>query len=117
LASLGLRQLQNGIVYAGCCDSAFCALNATDGALIWNFTDTPSGSGTMEASFPGVADGVVYVGPSDGKLYALMLLMEKQFGVSKLNQFGTTILTPSGVHQLWTAASFILAQVTAACIL
>ena len=67
----GSLAVANGIVYAGCCDSAFCALNATDGTLIWNFTDNPSGYGTMAASFSAVADGVVYVGPSDGKLYAL----------------------------------------------
>ena len=41
-------------------------MDASNGKLIWNYT-----TGGEVASSPAVADGVVYVGSYDGKVYAL----------------------------------------------
>ena len=56
----------NGILYVGSFDGSIYALNATNGAKIWNYTM----SGQVLSS-PAVVDGIVYVGSSDGNLYAL----------------------------------------------
>jgi outer membrane protein assembly factor BamB len=42
------------------------ALSAASGAKLWNFT-----TGNVIESSPAVANGVVYVGSSDGNMYAL----------------------------------------------
>ena len=41
--------------------------NAKNGSLIWNYTDTD----LYPISQPTVADGVLYIGFSDGQVYAL----------------------------------------------
>jgi parallel beta-helix repeat protein len=60
--------VSDGIVYVGADkpDYNFYALNASTGALIWNYT---MGGGTW--SCPAVSQGIVYVGSLDHKLYAL----------------------------------------------
>jgi outer membrane protein assembly factor BamB len=56
----------NGVVYIGSLDHNVYALNATNGAKLWNYrTD-----GTVYSS-PAVVDSVVYVGSEDGNIYAL----------------------------------------------
>ncbi|XES78587.1 MAG: PQQ-binding-like beta-propeller repeat protein [Candidatus Bathyarchaeia archaeon] len=68
----------DGIVYVGSDDTGpsyllnsttghkIYALNATTGAIIWTYT-----TGGIVKSSPAVADGVLYVGSSDSKLYAI----------------------------------------------
>ena len=56
----------NEVVYVGSYDNKVYALNATSGALVWNYT-----TGGSVASSPAVADGVVYVGSGDDRVYAL----------------------------------------------
>jgi hypothetical protein len=56
----------DGIVYVGSLDGKVYALNATTGALVWNFT-----TGWEVFSSPAIASGVVYVGSEDGNVYAL----------------------------------------------
>jgi outer membrane protein assembly factor BamB len=54
----------NGVVFLGLSDYV-AALNASDGASLWNFTAEVSSS-------PTVVDGIVYVGAyNSGNLYAL----------------------------------------------
>jgi outer membrane protein assembly factor BamB len=55
-----------GAVYFGCYDGKLYALNASTGAVRWDYT-----TGGLIQSCPAVAGGVVYVGSNDGKLYAL----------------------------------------------
>ncbi len=67
----------DGIVYVGSHDGKIYALNASTGmvgydwelhnSIIWSYT---TGDMVMLSS-PAVADGMVYVGSYDGKLYAL----------------------------------------------
>ena len=56
----------DGVVYVGSYDYNVYALNAKNGAFIWNFTT----GGYVDTS-PSVANGVVYVSPGDNKTYAL----------------------------------------------
>jgi outer membrane protein assembly factor BamB len=56
----------DGRVFVGSCDNKTYALNATTGALLWNY----STGGCVESS-PAVASGVVFVGSDDNKTYAL----------------------------------------------
>jgi outer membrane protein assembly factor BamB len=53
-------------VFAGSQDHNVYALNASTGALVWNYT-----TGRAVASSPAVADGKVFVGSDDCKVYAL----------------------------------------------
>jgi outer membrane protein assembly factor BamB len=68
----------NGAVYVGSSDSNVYALNASTGNIIWNFTSTGPSEPAAEngitgafASSPAVANEVVYIGSSDGNVYAL----------------------------------------------
>jgi outer membrane protein assembly factor BamB len=54
-----------GVVYVGASDGNLYALNASTGALIWNYT-----TGFWINSSPAVADGKVYIGSWDKNLYA-----------------------------------------------
>ena len=56
----------DGIVYVGSGDSKVYALNAANGAQIWNYT-----TGGYVGSSPDVVGSVVYVGSQDGKVYAI----------------------------------------------
>jgi parallel beta-helix repeat protein len=56
----------DGIVYIGSWSNNFYALNASTGALIWNYTTGDS----IVFSSAAVANGVVYVGSGDGDVYA-----------------------------------------------
>ncbi|HPC56047.1 MAG TPA: PQQ-binding-like beta-propeller repeat protein [Methanolinea sp.] len=56
----------DGVVYTGSSDRTICALNATTGALLWQYTTEK----TVYSS-PAVAGGIVYTGGTDEKLYAL----------------------------------------------
>jgi outer membrane protein assembly factor BamB len=47
-------------------DGNVYALNASDGAKLWNYT-----SGSWVWSSPAVVNGVVYAGSNDGNVYAL----------------------------------------------
>ena len=58
--------IYNGIVYVGSEDANVYALNATDGAKLWNFP-----TGGKVTSSPAVANGVVYIGSDDDNVYAL----------------------------------------------
>ena len=49
-------------------DNNVYALNAKTGAKLWSFT-----TGSSVTSSPAVANGVVYVGSYDGKVYAFGL--------------------------------------------
>ncbi len=55
-----------GVVYVGSTDHKVYALNAANGAHIWNYT-----TGDVVGSSPSVANGIVYVGSNDNKTYAL----------------------------------------------
>jgi len=55
----------DGKVFVGSYDGKVYCLNASDGALIWNYT-----TGDVFSS-PAVVDGKVYVGSYDGKVYCL----------------------------------------------
>ena len=59
----------NGVVYVGSDDDNLYALNASTGALLWEYTT----GGFFFNSSPAVANGVVYVGSYDGNLYAFDL--------------------------------------------
>ena len=56
----------NGVVYVGSWDYNVYALNASTGAMQWNYT-----TGDGVAYLPAVANGVVYVGSEDSTGYAL----------------------------------------------
>jgi outer membrane protein assembly factor BamB len=56
----------DGVVYIGSTNGTVCALDATDGSVIWK--RTPGGS---IYSSPAVADGLVFVGSYDFWVYAL----------------------------------------------
>jgi outer membrane protein assembly factor BamB/protocatechuate 3,4-dioxygenase beta subunit len=56
----------NGTVYIGLNDGNVTALNATNGAFIWNYTTASS-----VYSSPAISDGIVYIGSNDGNIYAL----------------------------------------------
>jgi outer membrane protein assembly factor BamB len=56
----------DGLLYVGSVDYNVYALNASDRALVWNFT-----TGGQVYSSPAVADGTVYVGSYDYNVYAL----------------------------------------------
>ena len=56
----------NGVVYFGSLDNNTYALDATTGALLWNYT-----IGNRVSSSPAVANGVVYIGCRDNNTYAL----------------------------------------------
>jgi outer membrane protein assembly factor BamB len=56
----------DGIVYVGCCDHTFYALDAETGTTIWTY-DT----GSSDGSAPTVAGGIVYVGSSPRGVFAL----------------------------------------------
>jgi outer membrane protein assembly factor BamB len=58
----------NGVVYVGSDDHNVYALNASTGALLWQYTT----GGAVESS-PAVANGVVYTGSDDGSVYAFSL--------------------------------------------
>ena len=55
-----------GVVYIGSEDGNVYALNAANGAELWNYTT----GGTVDSS-PAVVGGVVYIGSDDGNVYAL----------------------------------------------
>jgi PGF-CTERM protein len=55
-----------GVVYVGSADNNTYALNATTGALVWNYT-----TGSFVVSSPAVSNGVVYVGSFDHNVYAI----------------------------------------------
>jgi len=55
-----------GVVYLGCYDHKFYALDAATGETLWTFQ-----TGFKIGCPPAVVDGVVYCGSGDGKLYAL----------------------------------------------
>jgi eukaryotic-like serine/threonine-protein kinase len=56
----------NGVVYVGSMDYKVYALNASTGAVIWNYT-----TGGSVGSSPAVADGKLFVGSDDARVYAL----------------------------------------------
>ena len=72
----------------GTADGRVCAYSTKDGALLWSFQTGQSLStlqpykrgGSDVNSSPAVANGVVYVGASDGVLYALSLKDGKRLG-------------------------------------
>lgn len=72
----------------GTADGRVCAYSAKDGALIWSFQTgrslsslQPYKRGLSDVnSSPAIAGGVVYVGASDGVLYALSLKTGKKLG-------------------------------------
>jgi|WetSurMetagenome_2_1015567.scaffolds.fasta_scaffold50111_4 outer membrane protein assembly factor BamB len=104
----------NGMVYIGLSPDYSCiyAFNETNGQVIWRYKTADV------ITTPAVADGVVYVGPSDGKLCALNATNGKTvWSFQTQPVWNNYTYAIGGFHQLWTAASFILAQVTAACIL
>ncbi|HEY3274520.1 MAG TPA: toll/interleukin-1 receptor domain-containing protein [Methanocella sp.] len=63
----------NGVVYAGCEDGIFYAIDAATGSLKWNFPVEPyAGTQDQVESSPAVVDGIVYVASHyGGTLYAL----------------------------------------------
>jgi len=64
----GSPAIANGVVYfgGGGIDPNIYALNAANGARLWNYTMTNAAS-----SSPAVANGVVYAGGYDNNIYAL----------------------------------------------
>ncbi len=64
--SFRLPAVVNGVGYVGSEDHNIYALNAANGAQLWNYT---SGGGID--SSPAVANGIVYVGSFDHNVYAL----------------------------------------------
>ncbi len=65
----GSPAVAGGVVYfGGSGDNNLYALNASTGALLWSYTT----GGTVETR-PAIANGVVYVGSDDGKVYAFGL--------------------------------------------
>jgi len=58
--------VSDGVVYFGSLDDKVYALNASNGALIWNYT---TGANVLSPS--AVAEGMVFVGSYDGKVYAM----------------------------------------------
>jgi outer membrane protein assembly factor BamB len=58
--------VEGGVVYTGSSDKNIYALNASTGALLWQYT-----TGRLIASSPAVAGGAVYAGSTDEKVYAL----------------------------------------------
>lgn len=60
------RQKAPGIVYFGCDDNYFYALNAATGKLVWKF----QGGGSFVYSSPTYANGTIYVGGVDNNVYA-----------------------------------------------
>jgi outer membrane protein assembly factor BamB len=58
--------VKNGIVYTQY-GGSIVGFNAQNGALIWNYTN----AGIYPVSQPVVTDGVLYIGFSDGQVYAL----------------------------------------------
>ena len=72
----------------GTADGRVCAYSTKDGALIWSFQTGQSLSSLQPYkrglsdvnSSPAIANGVVYVGASDGVLYALSLVDGKKLG-------------------------------------
>ncbi|MBR9676223.1 PQQ-binding-like beta-propeller repeat protein, partial [Candidatus Woesearchaeota archaeon] len=54
----------NNLVFFGS-DNKTYALNITNGQIVWNYS-----TGDWVRSSPSIADGIVYVGSKDGKLYA-----------------------------------------------
>jgi outer membrane protein assembly factor BamB len=65
----GSPAVAGGVVYfGGSGDNNLYALNASTGASLWSYTT----GGTVETR-PAIANGVVYVGSDDGKVYAFGL--------------------------------------------
>lgn len=60
------RQKAPGIVYFGCNDNFFYALDAATGKLVWKF----QGTGSFVYSSPTYANGNIYVGGIDNNVYA-----------------------------------------------
>jgi len=58
--------LADNTIYIGSDDGKLYALDADNGAMLWEFQ-----TGDKIISSPAVADGVVYVGSYDGTLYAI----------------------------------------------
>ena len=58
--------VSNGIVYVGCGDNTFHALDAETGATIWTYE-----TGSSSDSAPSVAGGIVYVGSQTKGVFAL----------------------------------------------
>lgn len=58
---VGLPAVANGVLYVGSEDTNLYALNASTGALLWTYA-----TGVAFTSSPGVANGVAYVGCSNG---------------------------------------------------
>jgi outer membrane protein assembly factor BamB len=56
----------DGKVFVGSLDHIFYALDETDGSLVWSYN---TGASRLESS-PAIANGVVYVGNENGKVYA-----------------------------------------------
>ena len=63
----------DGVVYDASFDGNMYAINASDGAKIWNTTlgAALNGTGEMAFSSPAVADGLIYIGGADGNIDAL----------------------------------------------
>jgi outer membrane protein assembly factor BamB len=66
----GSPAVSNGIVYAGCVDTNFYALNAKTGAIIWSLK-VASDQQWISGASPAVCDGVVYIGGGNGVLYTV----------------------------------------------
>jgi outer membrane protein assembly factor BamB len=64
---LSTPNVNNGIVYIANSTDLY-ALNAANGHLIWH--KQAGGYGTTGHSWPSVANGLVFMGASDGNLYA-----------------------------------------------
>ena len=83
-----LQLVSNGIVYVGSNDNKLYALNATNGAVIWNFT-----TGGYVISSPSISNGIVYFGSYDHKVYAV----DAQTGTEKWNYTTGSVVESSPV--------------------
>src|SRR6202035_6079362 len=63
---LSSRAVWHGAVYFGSGDGYVYALNATSGALVWQFK-----TGDIVHASPAIADGNVFIGSWDSYMYAL----------------------------------------------
>ena len=67
----------NGVVYVSSAEwsGTMYALNASTGALLWNYS-----TGYYVESSPAVVDGMVYIGDANGNLYAFGLPKDYESG-------------------------------------
>jgi outer membrane protein assembly factor BamB len=73
VSSIGAPALTNGIVYLRAFDNAkstLDALAASNGKLLWSTATGMYNTGSPLSSAPVVANGEVYLGSSDGNVYA-----------------------------------------------